>query len=55
MIAPGTSSILAGFRTPSSSACQIPVTAIDAFFRTSSTTLFAVLISGRAFMTGDRP
>src|SRR5690606_42083693 len=55
IIAPGTNSILAGFKTPSSSACQIPVTAIDAFFRINSTTLFAVLISGNAFITGDRP
>ena len=55
IILPGVSSIFAGFNTPSSSACQIPVTAIDAFFKISSTTLFAVLISGKAFITGDLP
>ena len=55
IIAPGTSLTLAGFSTPSSSACQIPVTEIEAFFKISSTTLLAVLMSGRAFMTGERP
>ena len=45
----------AGFSTPSSSACQMPVTAIEAFLRTSSITLLAVLMSGSAFITGERP
>ncbi len=47
--------MVAGLMTPSSSTCQIPVTAMEAFFSTSSTTLLAVLMSGNAFMTGERP
>ena len=55
MMLPGTSLTLAGLSTPSSSASQIPVTAIEAFFRISSTTLLAVLMSGSAVITGERP
>jgi hypothetical protein len=55
MIAPGTRRIVAGFSTPSSSACQMPVAAIEAFFRISSTTLLAVRMSGSALATGPRP
>ena len=55
MMLPGTSLTLAGLSTPSSSASQIPVTAIEAFLRISSTTLLAVLMSGRAVITGERP
>jgi hypothetical protein len=35
IIVPGTSLMVAGLMTPSSSACQMPVTAIEAFLRTS--------------------
>ena len=55
MTAPGTSSTAEGSSTPSSSACQMPVAAMEAFFRMSSTTLSAVLMSGSAFITGERP
>ena len=55
MMAPGTSFTVSGFSTPSSSACQMPVTAMEAFLRTSSTTLLAVRMSGSAFITGPRP
>jgi MFS family permease len=52
---PAGQALLPNLSTPSSSACHIPVTAIDAFFNISSTTLLAVLISGKAFITGERP
>ena len=55
MTAPGTSSTVEGSSTPSSSACQMPVAAMEAVFRMSSTTLSAVLMSGSAFITGERP
>ena len=55
MMLPGTRRMLAGLRTPSSSASQMPVTAIEAFLSTSSTTLLAVLMSGKAVITGERP
>ena len=55
IIAPGVRFILFKLITPSSSACQIPDTAIVAFFKTNSTTLFAVFISGKARNTGPRP
>jgi hypothetical protein len=54
-IVPGTSLIVAGLMIPLSSACQMPVTAIEVFLRTSSTILLAVLMSGSAFITGERP
>ena len=34
---------------------QIPDIEIDAFFNINSTTLLAVLMSGRDFITGERP
>ena len=55
MMLPGASLMLAGLSTPSSSASQMPVTAIEAFLRISSTTLLAVLMSGSAVITGERP
>ena len=55
IIAPGVKFIFDRFITPSSSACHMPETAIVAFFSTSSTTLFAVFISGNARKTGPRP
>ena len=55
MMEPGTSRTVAGFSTPSSSACQMPVTAMEAFFSTISTTVLAVRMSGSAFITGLRP
>jgi hypothetical protein len=55
MMEPGTRRTVAGFSTPSSSACQMPVTAMEAFFSTISTTVLAVRMSGSAFITGLRP
>ena len=48
IIAPGVRLMFCKLITPSSSACHIPLTAIVAFFKTNSTTLFAVLMSGNA-------
>ena len=53
--APGTMLIVWGFKTPSSTAVNTPPILILAFLRVNSTTLFNVLMSGRAYSTGPRP
>ena len=55
IIAPGFSTIVFGFKTPSSAAVYTPAMANDAFFNNNSLTLFKVFMSGIATVNGPRP
>ena len=55
IITPGAICTVLGLSTPSSAAVYTPAIANDAFLSTNSSTLFSVLISGNAVISGPRP